>query len=207
MKNKKVYYYTFKEVYEELVGGNFVPYASQDLYSFCEDYLDGGIPSFLPFSLTDTNVETLWQNVCATYYREIVIKITKELYEDDPTSTEIGDAFIIWLNYFLTQVAKDKDYYLTMLELYNTHKANLMADITATSSNRVYFNDTPQNINNNDQYEGDDYLTHFTKTAGETTSPLMSKMMRLKEIQENYRNLMGDWVRRMERLFIEGANL
>ena len=44
-------------------------------------------------------------------------------------------------------------------------------------------------------------------TKGETSSPLMTKMMRLKEIQDHYKNLIADWVNEFERLFIEGENL
>ena len=78
-----------------------------------------------------------------------------------------------------------------------------MADIKATSKNKVKFNDTPQNPNNDSVYEGDNYITHFTSTEGENSSPLMSKIMRLKEIQDNYKDLMSTWVRDFERIFYQ----
>ena len=86
---------------------------------------------------------------------------------------------------------------------YAAAKADLMADITATSKNAVKFNDTPQNQNVGSKYEGDDYITHFTSTEGETKSPLMTKIMRLKEIQDNYKDLLSIWVRDFERIFYQ----
>ena len=78
-----------------------------------------------------------------------------------------------------------------------------MDDIKATSKNKVKFNDTPQNPNAEGVYEGDNYITHFTATEGESSSELNSKIMRLKEIQHNYRDMMSTWVKDFERLFYQ----
>ena len=92
---------------------------------------------------------------------------------------------------------------MTMLGAYADAQSKLMDDIKATSKNKVKFNDTPQNPNSAGVYEGDNYITHFTATEGETSSELMSKIMRLKEIQDNYKDLMSIWVRDFERIFYQ----
>ena len=82
-----------------------------------------------------------------------------------------------------------------------------MADIKATTKNKVSFNDTPQNDNESGTYEGDNYITHFTKNEGESSSPLMSKQMRLKEIQENYKDVLSDWIKEVARVMLpEGVD-
>ena len=97
---------------------------------------------------------------------------------------------------------------MTMLDNYAAAKDELMADIKATSKNKVKFNDTPQNPNGaTGVYEGDDYITHFTSTEGENSSPLMSKIMRLKEIQDNYKDLMSIWVNDFRKLFYEESKV
>ena len=162
----------------------------------------------MPFALTDTNVEALWQRVVSRYYDDYLFSITKRYDEGAPeVSDEIGQSFFRWIEKFLTFVAQTYEYYSTLLGLYASAKTDLMADIKATSKNNVSFNDTPQNPNTAGAYEGDDYITHFTKTTGETSSPLMSKIMRLKEIQDHYKSLMEDWCDKAEMLFIEESNV
>ena len=152
-------------------------------------------------------MEALWQRVVARYFKEYLFKIEKYFNEDEPSLSEIDHAINDWLINYLNLVAQTGEYYMTLIDIYDDEKANLMEDIRAISKNKVKFNDTPQNPNTADVYEGDDYITHFTSTEGETSSPLMSKMMRLKEIQDHYKNLIADWVNEFERLFIEGENL
>ena len=115
------------------------------------------------------------------------------------------DNLIEWAFKFINLLCQSYDYFNTLLVNYAASKDSLMADIKATSENQVGFNDTPQNPNTAGVYEGDDYLTHFTKTKGSTSSPLMSKIMRLKEIQDNYKDALNDWAKYLSRAwFTEG---
>lgn len=201
------YYYNFKDIcnIELLSVGWIAPYNSKTLKFICDEI--GVSPTTLPFALNDTYVEGLWQRVVSRYYDEYVLVLKKCCNEPAPDQEELTNAFIRWLERFLNFVAQTFDYYGTLLNFYADEKANLMEDIKATSKNNVKFNDTPQNPNSAGVYEGDDYITHFTKTEGETSSPLMSKMMRLKEIQDHFKNLWADWVNKAEKLFIEGENV
>ena len=160
-----------------------------------------------PYNIaSDTDIQLLWQEVVATYLDEYVIKIVKP-FEENVTNEDIIAALQQWAFKFLNLLVKTGEYYKTLLGVYSAAKTHLMDDITATSKNRVKFNDTPQNTNASGTYEGDNYITHFTSTEGENSSPLMSKMMRLKEIQESYHNVMADWVKKFQALFIEEANV
>ena len=140
--------------------------------------------------------------VMGKYWEHAIVKI-KKCFNEEPTQEEKDDAFFKWGIKFISLLNETYEYYTTLLTQYAGAKADLMADIKATSKNSVKFNDTPQNPNNAGVYEGDDYITHFTATSGETSSPLMSKIMRLKEIQDNYRDLMSSWVRDFERIFYQ----
>ena len=95
------------------------------------------------------------------------------------------------------------EYYVPLLTFYRAAKINLMDDVESTSSNKIKFNDTPQNANTSGVYEGDDYINQFTKTEGVSKSQLTSKINRLREIQDGYKNVMADWVKEFEMLFME----
>ena len=122
---------------------------------------------------------------------------------EEPSSENITEAYKNWIYKLISLLNETYEYYTTLLANYTSAKADLMADIKATSKNKVKFNDTPQNPNTFEVYEGDNYITHFTSTEGENSSPLMSKMMRLKEIQDNYKDLMSTWVRDFEKIFYQ----
>lgn len=205
---KKSFYYTLKDAVEEgYIEVDLTHFGATSLNSFLAALdIDTSEMTSLPFSLSDTNIEAFWQRIISNYDDEFVVKITQN-FNEKPSSVDIIEGLIHWTYRLINFIAQTEEYYLTLLGIYNTAKTDLMSDIKAISKNKVKFNDTPQNTNVSGTYEGDNYITHFTATEGETSSPLMSKMMRLKEIQDNYHNVMADWVKKAACLFIEEANI
>ena len=206
---KKVIYYKFYDLDQDYGLPSFSnPYSANSTF---EQYLDEILDDYssLSVDVTNTNVDKLWKAVISKYYYHAIVRM--ELPFDTPESylesTEYDENLLKeykkWVWKFLALLEETADYYLNLLSYYNNAKESLMADIKATSKNKVKFNDTPQNPNTDNVYEGDNYITHFTATEGETSSPLMSKIMRLKEIQENYRDLMAQWIRDFERVFYQ----
>ena len=193
----KVFYYSLEDRIEE------IPYSSSmpTLKSVIETYFGEGELTKLPFNLNDTNVEELWQELYARFYKKAAFKIVTPVYSN-PSAEDVQNAWGVFLMKLLSQIAHSYEYYNTLLNLYKNAKTDLMADIKATTKNKVSFNDTPQNDNESGTYEGDNYITHFTKNEGESSSPLMSKQMRLKEIQENYKDVLSDWIKEVARVML-----
>lgn len=200
----KVIYYNSDDIFA-ILGVDLTPYNADKLADICTD-LNIDLTNY-PYNVSSDLLKDFWQRVIARYYDEYYFRIVRAFGLPAPDSTEVESEFKKWILRFLNFLAQTHEYYSTLLSEYASAKASLMADIKATSKNKVKFNDTPQNPNNLGVYEGDDYITHFTSTEGETSSPLMSKMMRLKEIQDHYKDLMSDWVNSANKLFIEEANV
>ena len=196
---KKVYYYSLYDLDE------YTPFTKYNMETFIKNLLgEESLSGYQVPADLSTNVvyNELLSLVLGKYWEHAIIKIRKFVNEE-PTNDDIGDELWKWAIKFISLLNETYEYYTTLLAQYAGAKADLMADIKATSKNSVKFNDTPQNANTEGAYEGDDYITHFTATSGETSSPLMSKIMRLKEIQDNYRDLMSSWVRDFERIFYQ----
>ncbi|MBO7731675.1 MAG: hypothetical protein J6S67_03965 [Methanobrevibacter sp.] len=193
----KVFYYSLEDRINE------IPYSSSmpSLKDVIDAEFGEGELSKLPFSLTEENIEKLWQEFYGRYYKKSCFKIVLPIYSN-PSHEDEDNAWGVFLMKLLSQLSHSYEYYNTLLNFYKTAKADLMADIKAISENKVYFNDTPQNQNVSGVYEGDDYITHFTKNRGENSSPLMSKQMRLKEIQENYKDVLSDWIKEVARVML-----
>lgn len=200
----RVIYYNSDDIYA-ILGVDLTPYNADKLADICTDF-NIDLTNY-PYNVSSDLLKDFWQRVIARYYDEYYFRMERAFGLPAPDSTEVESEFKKWILRFLNFLAQTHEYYSTLLSEYASAKASLMADITATSKNKVKFNDTPQNPNNLGVYEGDDYITHFTSTEGETSSPLMSKMMRLKEIQDHYKDLMSDWVNSANKLFIEEANV
>ena len=180
-----------------------------DFESTLKQYLDENLITgynAVQTDITNANVNKLWQNVISKYCGHAIVKIEVGCNEDIDSvefETKLHKEDIKWIWKFLALLDETSTYYLAVLGAYQSNATTLMDDITATSRNKVKFNDTPQNANTGDVYEGDNYITHFTATEGETTSPLMTKIMRLKEIQDAYKDAMSDWVKAFERIFYQ----
>ena len=156
----------------------------------------------LPSDITSNTIyNELFSLVLGKYENHAIIKIEKYIYEAEPNSSEKEIGLKNFFYKYVSLLNDTYEYYTTLLSQYKEAKAHLMEDVKASSTSKVKFNDTPQSANTEGIYEGDDYITHFTKTEGENSSPLNTKIMRLKEIQDNYRDLMSEWVRDFERIF------
>lgn len=200
----KVFYIYFNEVYDV---DRFVKVQINDFLMDTfelddeSDLANYQLPSDLS---TNTAVyNELISLIFARYGDKCVARIVKPMWKEDPTTEEMQKAIKEWRFSLVSLLCMNYEYYSPILAFYRAAKSDMMNDIKATSKNTVKFNDTPQNNNSTSVYEGDNYLTHFTKTENETSSPLTSKIMRLKEIQDNYKNVMADWVKEFERIFIE----
>ena len=203
---KKYFYYTLKDFANDsiLLNFNVSPYGNSTFKNFIEKRCQITVATdfaSLPFAITDSNVEKVWQEVVSSNYKRFIMKSSNEIESPSIDLENIKE----WAFKFINLLAQSYDYFNTLLVNYAASKDSLMADIKATSENSVGFNDTPQNPNTAGVYEGDDYLTHFTKTKGSTSSPLMSKIMRLKEIQDNYKDALNDWAKYLSKAwFTEG---
>ena len=197
-----VYYYSLSQY----LGNEYFPFKKADFSAFLKSMLDlenlndVTLPS--DFVTNKTIYDELFSLVLGRYHEHAIIKINKCVGQE-PSEDEINKAAKNWVYKLVSALNMSWDYYMTLLTNYNAAKAELMSDIKATSKNKVKFNDTPQNTNISGTYEGDNYITHFTSTEGENSSPLMSKIMRLKEIQDAYKDVMSDWVKYFERIFYE----
>lgn len=205
MMPTKVYYLPLHEFLEE---APFKKYTLQNflLWVFNLEDASGLADYQLPADMTTnaTIYNELLSLIFGVYYDEDIVKIVKRYDEAAPTQEEYTNKSYEWANRLVSLLNMTYEYYMPILTLYRDNKALLMDDIVATSKNKVKFNDTPQNANTADVYEGDNYITHFTATENESKSPLATKIMRLKEIQDNYKNIMYEWVKQFEKIFYEG---
>ena len=198
---KKSYYYSLQWLFDSTCFESF------DCANFLKQVF--GVESLTGYTVpSDLNTNKTYYDelislVFSRFREHAVVKINKRLNEGDPTNDEIADGIYQFGTKFCALLNDNHDYYITLLGLYAGAKTHLMDDIKATSKNNVKFNDTPQNSNLLGTYEGDDYITHFTHTEGETSSELNSKIMRLKEIQDAYKDVMSDWVNSFERIFYQ----
>ena len=203
----KEYYYNLEELDSEYgIPSISDPFKLATTFKeFLDDLLGAtGYPNVIT-NVSDANVKKLWSAVVSRFYHNAIVRITLPSCAPESfiSNTEKLKKYKEWVWRYLALLDQTSPYYLALLSAYDSAASSLMDDITATSKNKVKFNDTPQNANTGDAYEGDNYITNFTSTEGESSSPLMSKIMRLKEIQDHYKNVMADWVQQFEKLFYE----
>lgn len=152
--------------------------------------------------IEDEEISPIADEIFRYYYERfyehgvIVIPTAQEYIDILDLNTQ--KAIIKYWRKFFMKLNLTWDYYSTLMKEYANARNELMSDIKALSTSKNYFNDTPQTPNVDDVYEGDNFLTTFTKNVGETSSPLTSKIMRLKELQEHYKMILEDWLNNLE---------
>lgn len=194
---KEVYYNLLDAMDEISIAGSNHPYQHLTIKQFINQIISG--PDYC-IDLDNANVKKLWNGVVGRYYKHPIVRKFGYLDEE----VELLRSDIQEFAYkFMSILERNFEYYNTLLNEYTTASTHLMDTIKATNKNKVAFNDTPQNDNSTGEYEGDNFITTFTKTLGETESELNPKIMRLKEIQDNYKRVLNDWVKEFERIFFE----
>lgn len=92
--------------------------------------------------------------------------------------------------------------YKKLLDLYKAQETKLMDKLTTNTSGKTRFNDMPQSPIAAGDIDGDDHLTNLTKDDNESATDPETPMMRLAEIQANYKNIYNDWCDEFVKTFI-----
>lgn len=124
-----------------------------------------------------------------------------ELSACDSSETKVLQMFREWIIKFLNEYENTKVYYEVLINAYETALPTIMSDVEATTENEVVFNDTPQVEGG--IFKTDDYATTYTKSGSTSKTPMKTPIERLKDIQDNLRNLWKDWTNHFHLLFVE----
>lgn len=193
---RKEYYFSAKEVIEYVSGDTY--------YYFDKDIIQNFIMAILiaPYNIKPEKLSFINDEIFVelmTYFFARYSNHAVCIHKEETLTSYVAMNFIIRL---LNKVNLTWDYYYNLLTLYRANINELMSDVTATTRQRQVYNDTPQ-LEGVDKYEGDDYATNITLGEGESTSPMNTKIMRLKEIQDHYKRVLEDWVDELECVVIE----
>ena len=157
--------------------------------------------------LTANNISyTISQDsLIASLFQKINDRFNKfclfELPTDEASEENVNANMRDWLVKFINQYENTKTYYETLIKKFNAVESKLMDDIEATNENEVIFNDTPQTSGG--IFKTTDYATTYTKTSSKSKTPMKTPIERLKDLQDNLRNLWKDWLDKFHELFIE----
>ena len=183
------YGYTLEEITEIL------PY---------EDMTDFSLASvFTNFDITYTIgltslITDLFKKVINKYSKSYIFVVNKEYVGDIEYLTgKVRE----WLVKFLNLYEDTKSRYETLIGLYNANLSKLLDQVEATSENEVFFNDTPQNSGG--VFDSTDYTTNYTKTKNTSKSDIKPLIERIKDIQDNLKDIWREWLTDFERIFLE----
>ena len=115
----------------------------------------------------------------------------------------VSDDFRDFLMRFLSIVSQTRNRYETLIGEYDKQKSSLMDRLKTSSTTKSRFNDVPQEKL---EYQSDDYATNASIGESESFTDTTTPILRLKEIEINYSNIIKDWTSEFEGLFIEPLN-
>lgn len=115
----------------------------------------------------------------------------------------VSDYFWDFLIRFLSIVSQTRNRYEILIGEYNKQKSSLMNQLKTSSTTKSRFNDVPQEKL---EYQSDDYATNASIGESESLTDTTTPILRLKEIEINYSNIIKDWTSEFEGLFIESLN-
>ena len=115
----------------------------------------------------------------------------------------VSDYFWDFLIRFLSIVSQTRNRYEILIGEYNKQKSSLMNQLKTSSTTKSRFNDVPQEKL---EYQSDDYATNASIGESESLTDTTTPILRLKEIEINYSNIIKDWTSEFEGLFIEPLN-
>lgn len=94
--------------------------------------------------------------------------------------------------------------YSVILSAYATQKTKLLDQVKLESKALTRHNDAPQNSGD---YSGDTYTSDYVITSAEQETDHGTPMERLREIEQSYSDVLKDWLKYFDQLFMLEANL
>lgn len=146
--------------------------------------------------VTTESVLKLWQYICSRFINEYILI--------DDTKSDYKEFTAPFLRKVLNILNGSYDRYNAIYEAFETQKSKLLDTIKTTQLGSAKFNDTPQG---NGDYSDDTHTTNITLTKGETESDNLTPVMRLKEIEESLNDILFNWSKEFEKIFVEGGNV
>ena len=153
----------------------------------------------------------LWKSIYFRYYDMFVFFIDYHklgISIDEALGSKtwikyVSDYFWDFLIRFLSIVSQTRNRYEILIGEYNKQKSSLMNQLKTSSTTKSRFNDVPQEKL---EYQSDDYATNASIGESESLTDTTTPILRLKEIEINYSNIIKDWTSEFEGLFIESLN-
>lgn len=153
----------------------------------------------------------LWQSIYFRYhdmfvffidYHKFGVSIDEAL---DPKRwiSFVADYFREFMIRFLSILSQTRNRYEILIGEYDKQKSSLMNQLKTSSTTKSRFNDVPQEKLD---YQSDDYATNASIGESESFADTTTPILRLKEIEINYSNIIKDWTSEFEGLFIEPLN-
>ena len=185
-----IYFYSLYDVLKtETFDAQFLPFQNNKLLNDILEYYS------INYSASDYDNE-LFNNVLNRMSLYGIIKSDEELND-----YQLIAKFKNWIYKFTSMLSRTSLYYSPLLSIYDSHINNLMNDLSTSSTSTVKFNDTPQAVNSGGSLETDEFITNVTNSETQSTTPVDTPIQRIKEIQENFRNLINDWTNEFTMLF------
>ena len=153
----------------------------------------------------------LWKSIYFRYYDMFVFFIDYKklgISIDEALGSKtwikyVSDYFWDFLIRFLSIVSQTRNRYEILIGEYNKQKSSLMNQLKTSSTTKSRFNDVPQEKLD---YQSNDYATNASIGESESLTDTTTPILRLKEIEINYSNIIKDWTSEFEGLFIEPLN-
>ena len=159
----------------------------------------------VPSDLSDSNAQynELISSVLGRFYEKPVGIVLLECTEGNPTNEALNSVGEEFAYRVIAVLNRTHERYMTLLTEYANAKTHLMDQVKSGTVSKRKHNDTPQNSNALEPYEGDNYISDFTKFETENASDMATKMTRLAEISDRYEDVMSDWANEFKRIFLE----
>lgn len=160
---------------------------AEDVYALIKDRYMNEYVFDLSFDFTKYWNYPLWERPSDDY--SILSWPDKEKEEYRIASSQ-------WVIKFFNVMEQTYDRYALILKTYEDNKADLLNKVEAITR----FNDTPQDSG---EFADDSHTTHITTSKNDYDT----LMGRIEEIDRKYRDVMRDWAREFEPLFIHEESL
>ena len=197
-----LFYFTLDDVLNNLIPVNFKPYEGTDLFTLINNYPTEG--NVIPTSKIETFDSALLMELSSNIYLRYSKFYTFNYINENVTEIRSSSRLTDWKRRFISLLIGTYEKYETLYSMYKNNKDKLLDRVKTITKGASRFNDTPQDTG---LFEDDPHTTNITQQAAESETDVMPLMERIKEIQNNIRDIIDDWTKEFRALFIHPNNI
>ena len=163
--------------------------------------------TIIPSNVIENFIDALIRNVYDRHNKDYIAEVHHDYYGYDDENLDLEEAKDLAFNKLINVINLTAPRYIPIMVSYVNNYEEPIKMLESISESFSRYNDTPQNEQDEVDYNTPDYATNMGKNKNVSKIDSGSVIERLKSLTESFRSIILDWSNEFNQLFLNDLQL